>query len=69
MRTGITKFPWRKTLRHKVDKIQGNEANVGIFAYTRTNEHGFLGQSKRLCVACSRAESALYIWNEARFSD
>jgi hypothetical protein len=58
-----------KDLPHKVDTIQGNEPNVGIFAYTRTDEHGFLGQAKRLCVACSRAKPALYIRNKAMFSD
>jgi hypothetical protein len=58
---------WSSVRASKIDAIQGNEADIVIFDYVRTGkQHGFMGDSRRLNVACSRGRIGFYLVASAR---
>lgn len=58
---------WSSVRAFKIDSMQGNEADVVIFDYVRSEKkHGFMGDSRRLNVACSRGRFAFYFVASAR---
>ncbi|PWN44649.1 P-loop containing nucleoside triphosphate hydrolase protein [Ceraceosorus guamensis] len=67
-----------KVEAHTVDGFEGREKEAIIFSSTRAGEEGFVGflaDSRRLCVALTRAKRALFVvgnietWRNARLSE
>lgn len=56
-----TKVEWNSVRALKIDSIQGNEADIVIFDYVRTEKHGFMSDTRRLNVACSRGRFGFYL--------
>tara|TARA_Y100000741_G_scaffold185452_1_gene140914 strand:+ start:4940 stop:6868 length:1929 start_codon:yes stop_codon:yes gene_type:complete len=46
---------------HTVDSFQGREADIVILSIVRTNQSGFWSDSRRLCVALTRAKHVMCI--------
>ena len=46
---------------HTIDSFQGREADIVLLSTVRTTECGFWLDSRRLCVALTRARHALHI--------
>ncbi|CAG8939217.1 unnamed protein product [Penicillium salamii] len=58
---------WSSVRPFKIDAIQGKEADIVIFDYVRTGkQHGFMGDFRRLNVACSRGRFGFYLVGSAR---
>lgn len=53
----------QSTFSIKVDSFQGQEADIIILSFVRSNQYdeiGFLSHSNRICVALSRAKHGFY---------
>lgn len=58
---------WSSVRAFTIDAFQGNEADIVIFDYVRTGaQHGFMGDFRRLNVACSRGRFGFYLVASAR---